>query len=102
MMLLAAISMASGCSMCCSPYDDIYPTFGGKWERTDRYEGRVGSAFNDAGALASTVSEETILEEGSYETVYESADVADLSELEEVHTAELETILHGPENAVVR
>jgi hypothetical protein len=41
---------ASGCSICCTPFDPAYPTYGGKWERTDRYFGRVGSAFAPAGA----------------------------------------------------
>ena len=39
---------STGCRACCSPYDFDYPTFGGKWERLDRRNGRVGSAFYDA------------------------------------------------------
>jgi len=31
--------------MCCSPFDHSYPTYGGKWQRTDREHGRVGSVF---------------------------------------------------------
>ncbi len=38
---------ASGCSMCCGPFDYDYPTFGGKHQRTDRSYGRVGSALSD-------------------------------------------------------
>ena len=37
----------SGCAACCNPYDFNYPAFGGKWERVDRQQGRVGSAFYD-------------------------------------------------------
>jgi hypothetical protein len=38
---------AVGCSMCCSPYDYDYPTFGGKHERVDPAYGRVGSILSD-------------------------------------------------------
>ena len=33
--------------MCCGPYDNDYPTFGGKNQRVDRAYGRVGSIFSD-------------------------------------------------------
>jgi hypothetical protein len=46
---LLAVTASSGCSICCTPYDDAYPTYGSKWERTDRFCGRVGSAFHPAG-----------------------------------------------------
>jgi hypothetical protein len=49
---LAALAIAgasSGCSICCTPWDYAYPAYGGKWERTDRFHGRVGSAFEPAG-----------------------------------------------------
>lgn len=47
--LVAVIStpFLSGCSTCCSTDDYNYPTYGGKWERTDRQYGRVGSIFTD-------------------------------------------------------
>jgi hypothetical protein len=57
---LMTIVAASGCSICCTPFDDAYPTYGGKWERTDRFRGRVGSAFEPAGP---TPVDETVLHE---------------------------------------
>ena len=45
----AALPLLSGCAMCCSPYDYHYPTYGGKWERTDREWGSVGSILSGAG-----------------------------------------------------
>lgn len=48
---LMTIVAASGCSICCTPFDDAYPTYGGKWERTDQFRGRVGSAFEPAGPM---------------------------------------------------
>ena len=38
---------ASGCSMCCGPFDNDYPTFGGKHVRANRSYGRVGSVLSD-------------------------------------------------------
>lgn len=38
---------ASGCSMCCGPFDYDYPTFGGKHPRAVRSHGRVGSILSD-------------------------------------------------------
>lgn len=40
----------AGCTLCPSPFDCDYGLYGGSWERHHPSEGRVGSAFNDAGA----------------------------------------------------
>jgi hypothetical protein len=40
---------ASGCAICCAPYDYHYPTVGGRWVRDNPTHGRVGSAFEPAG-----------------------------------------------------
>ena len=48
-LLVMVIAASSGCSICCTPWDYAYPAYGGKWERTDRFHGRVGSAFEPAG-----------------------------------------------------
>ena len=40
----------TGCSSCCGPYDYHYPTFGGKHQRVDPTNGRVGSVFSDPNA----------------------------------------------------
>ncbi|HZL89203.1 MAG TPA: hypothetical protein VFB96_12560 [Pirellulaceae bacterium] len=54
--LLAIVALlASGCAMCCSPYDDAYGHTGGILQRTDLCHGRVGSAFAPAGAPGETV-----------------------------------------------
>jgi hypothetical protein len=51
-----ALMAAPGCSVCCTPFDDAYPGYGGKWERTDRFHGRVGSAFHPAGPFPGEVT----------------------------------------------
>ena len=40
-------SLASGCSMCAPGFLDDYATVGGKWQRGDPTQGRVGSIFSD-------------------------------------------------------
>jgi len=39
----------AGCAICNSEFDRDYGAFGGSWNRHDRSEGRVGSAFGSAG-----------------------------------------------------
>ena len=43
----------SGCSMCAPGYLDDYATVGGKWQRSDPINGRVGSIFSGADATIS-------------------------------------------------
>jgi hypothetical protein len=58
--LLAIVALsASGCAMCCSPYDYAYGHQGGILQRTDLCHGRVGSAFAPAGAPGEFVIEES-------------------------------------------
>jgi hypothetical protein len=47
--LSAFVALASGCAMCCHPYDCNYLYQGGRWVRDIPTEGRVGSAFYNAG-----------------------------------------------------
>jgi hypothetical protein len=47
--LVSLISLASGCAMCCAPYDCHYLYQGGAWTRHNPTDGRVGSAFAEAG-----------------------------------------------------
>ena len=47
--LAASISLASGCAMCCHPFDCHYQYQGGRWVRDIPDRGRVGSAFDEAG-----------------------------------------------------
>lgn len=39
----------TGCSLCCTPWDYAYPTYGSLTPRDDQFEGRVGSMFHPAG-----------------------------------------------------
>jgi hypothetical protein len=48
--LLAAIAVAAGCTICDNCDDQAYSGYGGRWQRTDRSHGRVGSIFTPAGA----------------------------------------------------
>ena len=45
--LSLALSMLLGCAMCCGPYDDHYHLYGGKFQRVDPINGRVGSILSD-------------------------------------------------------
>lgn len=51
-LLLGLLPLASGCAMCCAPYDCSYPYVGGAWVRHNPDSGRVGSAFDEAGGPA--------------------------------------------------
>lgn len=42
---------ASGCTIGPPGYMDDYATIGGKWQRADPVEGRVGSAFSDGSVM---------------------------------------------------
>ncbi len=43
------LALSSGCSMCAPGLIDDYATVGGKWQRSDPTQGRVGSIFSDPG-----------------------------------------------------
>jgi hypothetical protein len=45
LLICSPLALLAGCAMCCSPFDYAYPTYGGKWQRTDREHGRVGSLY---------------------------------------------------------
>jgi hypothetical protein len=44
---IGVLAFASGCSICPSPYDYDYGTYGTKTPRSDMRSGRVGSVFSD-------------------------------------------------------
>jgi hypothetical protein len=46
--LIALLAAATGCATCGSPFDYSYAAYGGKWQRGDSDEGRVGSALDPA------------------------------------------------------
>jgi hypothetical protein len=71
-LLLGLFASASGCAICSNAWDCAYGTYGGKWDRGDRFNGRVNSAFAPAGGMPS--SGETIIEgHGSHEWVNEGS-----------------------------
>ncbi|MCA9134938.1 MAG: hypothetical protein KDA45_17335 [Planctomycetales bacterium] len=49
LMGLGALMLVSGCSLCAPGFLDDYATVGGKWQRSDPTQGRVGSVFSDPG-----------------------------------------------------
>lgn len=53
---LACLPLFVGCSICQSPEDYTYNAFGGRWERADRCQGRVGSAFTPESAQMAPVN----------------------------------------------
>ena len=77
--LLAILTLgsASGCALCCSPYDDDYVMYGSVTPRLDQQHGRSGSIFSDPAAgspAVSDVASETILYEArGVEESYESS-----------------------------
>lgn len=57
-----ALALSSGCSMCAPGFLDDYATVGGKWQRSDPTQGRVGSIFSDPGSTvaAGTVGQHVV------------------------------------------
>ena len=79
-LLVAVCLPLAGCSICGSPEDYTYPVFGGRWQRTDRVHGRVGSAFAPAGERVSDViidAQPTPAQEPVEGEVIESAELYD-------------------------
>jgi hypothetical protein len=54
------IAPLAGCTLCPSPYDYDYGLYGGSWQRHEPSQGRVGSAFHNAGAPVNPPVEELI------------------------------------------
>jgi hypothetical protein len=50
------LALASGCAMCCAPFDYDYPSTTGRWVRNNPTSGRVGSVFDEAGAPVDVAS----------------------------------------------
>jgi hypothetical protein len=48
---MCLLPLCIGCAMCGSQDDYTYAAFGGRWQRDDPINGRVGSAFAPAGAM---------------------------------------------------
>lgn len=56
-LLAAGLVPLVGCRICADCEDLAYPAYGGAWQRTQRYAGRVGSVFDPAGARAPALSD---------------------------------------------
>jgi hypothetical protein len=50
LLTVLALAFVGGCTLCDNCEDGAYPAFGGRWQRTDRHHGRVGSLFDPGGA----------------------------------------------------
>jgi hypothetical protein len=61
--IIMACALASGCATCCNTFDYAYPSYGGNWERGDRFWGRVGSNLSGAGTVAPGAMGETVIEQ---------------------------------------
>lgn len=48
--ILALAFIQTGCAMCCGTYDEAYAGYGGLYERSDLFHGRVASPFSDPNA----------------------------------------------------
>lgn len=57
-LLIGSASLSMGCAMCCGPYDNAYGYYGGKWQRDDLCNGRVGSVYAPAGSPVYTAKEQ--------------------------------------------
>jgi hypothetical protein len=51
--LLVGVLLSTGCTMCSPGFLCDYAGVGGKWQRTDPANGRVGSSLSDAGEVMS-------------------------------------------------
>ena len=51
LLMLLWLSTSAGCAMCASCDDYNYGSYGGRWQRDDPTNGRVGSIFEPAGAM---------------------------------------------------
>ncbi len=57
------VAHLSGCALCCSPYFDDYPNFGGRIQRSNAEWGRVGSVFSDPYMAGNSLSADSNLEQ---------------------------------------
>lgn len=50
--MVLSVTTFAGCSLCCSPYDYQYGTYGTRTPRVDMTNGRVGSVFSDPSLIS--------------------------------------------------
>jgi hypothetical protein len=76
-LLVAIGSVSSGCSLCAPGYLCDYAGVGGKWQRMDPENGRVGSIFSDPNSVVGASAQSAELtddETYEYEEVAPSSD----------------------------
>ena len=76
-LLVAIGSVSSGCSICAPGYLCDYAGVGGKYQRSDPENGRVGSIFSDPNsvvAASASASEVLASDESNYEEVAPSGE----------------------------
>lgn len=78
--------------MCCGPYDYDYPTYGGKYQRTDPAYGRVGSPFSDPATAGYGPSADSNLEASNPGRMREAPE--DISDLDDGDLESLENELN--------
>lgn len=69
LLLLVTIgTVSSGCSLCEPGYLCDYAGVGGKWQRTDPENGRVGSVFSDpnSGVVGASPQSAEVVHDGAY------------------------------------
>lgn len=82
-LLVAVGSVSSGCSLCAPGYLCDYSGVGGKWQRTDPENGRVGSILSDPNSVvAANQQPAEVIGVDTYE--YEDGTPSDDSILEPV------------------
>lgn len=59
-LLVAVGSVSSGCSLCAPGYLCDYAGVGGKWQRTDPENGRVGSIFSDPNSVVGVSAQSSV------------------------------------------
>lgn len=87
-LLTLAMSATTGCTLCSSPFDHDYVTYGSRTPRQDMKHGRVGSPFSDPSlGTVSRVQESVEAIDDGYSQVLESEGPVFLDEpLDEVET----------------
>ena len=76
-LLVAIGSVSSGCSLCAPGYLCDYAGVGGKWQRTDPENGRVGSIFSDPNSVVGASTQSTAVTDSDtydYEEVMPSGE----------------------------
>ena len=73
--LVGFLAVSSGCAMCCNPFDETYPAYGGNWPSENVHGPRAGSALGGAQQVVPTSEEvPSVLQQDVSPTTPKSAD----------------------------